>query len=387
MRRDVEEDDVALKVLHTADWHLGKPFVGFDEADRPKLTRARLDVIDRILNVAEHNTVHAVLCAGDLFDGPHPEPMWWKGLAEKLAKRGWKGRPVVLLPGNHDPLTDSSVYHPSHEFRRALPDWVHVVDREDFELVLGEQAILVARPCRSQSGQEDNALALPERADGDERIRIGMVHGSTFDMRGYQTNFPIEKDAAALRGLDYLAVGDTHAWRIYPPDSSPTVYPSTPEQTTFGETDTGNVALVFFARHGRSARIRRERVAHWAWRAETITDIEALRAIRKDPELRRTVMRLTLRMRATAAEYEEAERILDELKGTPAQHGSVGVLQLERDGLELDTRDIERSFEGLPPVLVATARRLKEQEATHPEVVQRALYHLYRLSRSTGGAG
>lgn len=385
--RDLEEDEVALKVLHTADWHLGKPFVGFDEADRLNLTRARLDVIDAILNVAEHNNVHAMLCAGDLFDGPQPEPMWWKGLAEKLAKRKWKDRPVVLLPGNHDPLTESSVYHPSHPFRAALPEWVQVVDRDDFELALGEDAVLVARPCRRASGQEDNALALPARADGDTRIRIGMVHGSTFDMRGHQTNFPIAKDAAVRRGLDYLAIGDTHAWKVYPPDAAPTVYPSTPEQTSFGETDTGNVALVFFLRHGRSARIRPERVARWTWRIETIGDIEALRALRDDLSLRQSVMRLKLKMRATPAEYEEVERILEELKGTPAQHGRVGVLQIERDGLELDTRDIEQAFEEFPPVLLAAARRLKEEEATQPEVAQRALYHLYRLSRrARGGA-
>jgi hypothetical protein len=44
-----EVDDVALKLLHTADWHLGRRFAGFDEADRITLSRARLDVIDRIL--------------------------------------------------------------------------------------------------------------------------------------------------------------------------------------------------------------------------------------------------------------------------------------------------------------------------------------------------
>ena len=42
------EDDVALKLVHTADWHLGRTFPGFDQADQRKLTRARLQVIDRI---------------------------------------------------------------------------------------------------------------------------------------------------------------------------------------------------------------------------------------------------------------------------------------------------------------------------------------------------
>ncbi len=35
-----EEEDMALKILHTADWHLGLRFPAFDEADQLKLTRA-----------------------------------------------------------------------------------------------------------------------------------------------------------------------------------------------------------------------------------------------------------------------------------------------------------------------------------------------------------
>lgn len=378
---DWGDDEVALKVLHTADWHLGKRFVGFAEADRPKLTRARLDVIDRILNVAEQNTVDAVLCAGDLFDEPSPEAMWWEGLAEKLRKRKWSGRPLVLLPGNHDPLTDTSVYHASHRFRSLLPEWVHVVDRDDFELALGDDAVLLARPCRRQSGQDDNALLLPARPHGDERIRIGMVHGSTFDMPGHQTNFPIATDAAVRRGLDYLAIGDTHAWKEYPPSSAPTVYPSAPEQTTFGETETGHVALVFFRRHGRAPLLRRERVAQWEWRVETVRTMEALRVLLEERDLRQTVMRLVVELRVTPAEYEEVERILEELQGTSAKHGRVGVMQIQRDGLELDTRDIERVFDDFPPVLRAAAVALKAEESVNAEVAQRALYHLYRLAR------
>lgn len=379
---DLGEDEVALKVLHTADWHLGKRFVNFAEADRYKLTRARLDVIDRILNVDETSTVDAVLCAGDLFDEPNPEAMWWEGLAEKLVARRWKGRPVVLLPGNHDPLTETSVYHSSHRFRALLPDWVHVVDRDDFELQLTDDAVLVARPCRRQSGQDDNALLLPARADGDERIRVGMVHGSTFDMDGYQTNFPLAKDAAVQRGLDYLAIGDTHAWKVYPPPNAPTVYPSAPEQTTFGETDTGNVALVFFRKHGRKPLIRQQRVAQWNWRVETVRDMDSLRALLEERDLRQTVLRLKVELCVTPKEFDEVERILEALQGTPAKHGRVGVMQVEREGLELDTRDIEQVFDDLPSVLQAAARALKEEEAQNPETAQRALFHLYRLSRA-----
>ena len=187
-----------LKLLHTADLHLGLESGQFEPDDRRRLARARLEVAKTILSVAEQYDVDAVLWAGDIFDTPEPAEDWWRGFAEVLGGRhGWR-RPVVLLPGNHDPLKLNSVFHAEHEFRRLLPDWVHVVDSDRFELALNEHAVLLATPCRSTAGAEDLALSLPGRPPGDTRIRVGLEHGSTFDMEGYQTNFPIARDGNRL---------------------------------------------------------------------------------------------------------------------------------------------------------------------------------------------
>jgi DNA repair exonuclease SbcCD nuclease subunit len=379
-----EGDDVALKFVHTADWHLGRTFPSFPEADRQKLSRARLDVIDRILGVAERERADAVLCAGDLFDAPDPGREWWEPLLDKLRRRAG-ARPVFLLPGNHDPLTPASVYAADHPFRRGLPANVHVVDGDPFEYQLTAEAVLYGAPCRSQAGQRDLALGLPARADGDQRIRIGLVHGSTFDIPGYQTNFPIARDAAMQRGLDYLAIGDTHAFREVPPGGKPpTLYPSAPEPTSFDEKEAGYVAVVFVTRQRRST-IRPERVAHWTWEEATCRSVDELRALRDGADRTRHVLRLTVEMRVSAAEYQEAEAILRELKGTDAVHGRVGILEVDRSRLELDTRNIEGEFAGLPDVLRATADRLRVMaQGEQAEVAHQALMHLYRLARPTG---
>jgi DNA repair exonuclease SbcCD nuclease subunit len=381
-------DDVALKIVHTADWHLGARYLSFDERDRSKLTRARLEAVKQILDVAERNRVDAVLVAGDTFDEPQPDKTWWEGLAAAFGDRQkWPAsRPLFLLPGNHDPLTASSVYHDSHYFRSMLPPWVHIVDRDDFVYALSDEAVLYARPCRKQAGQMDLAMALPAREEGDERIRIGMVHGSTFNMPNYQTNFPIAKDAAVVRGFDYLAIGDTHAYQQVPPDAPvPTVYPGTPEQLTWGEHDTGSACVVLFRRKGRKPIIRQERVATWTWRKETIIALETLRELRDLHDLKKTVLHLTLDLRVPPAEYQEVEAIIEELAGTDAMHGRVGVLQVDRDRLALDTSAVETLFEDLPPVIQAAARKLEAlQQTEQAEVAARALYHLYRLSRQGG---
>jgi DNA repair exonuclease SbcCD nuclease subunit len=375
-----EVDDVALKLLHTADWHLGKRFPSFPEADETRLTRARLDVLDKILKVAEQRTVDAVLCAGDLFDEPNPDRDWWEPVASKLTS--WPAKiPVFLLPGNHDPIQPTSVYERNHPFRRALPSWVHVIDNDDFTFALKDMAVLHARPCRSRAGQDDPALALPAREEGDTRIRIGMVHGSTFDAADCQTNFPIAKDAAAKRGFDYLAIGDTHSFREVPPGARPpVVYPGAPESTSFDEPESGNVIAVFVSRSRRVTLVP-ERVAYWRWEERHAQSLADLRDLRTE-QLGRTVLRLIVNARMSAPEVEEAEAILRELKGTTASHGRAGIMQLDRTRLVLDTRGIESSLTELPTVLRATVARLKEMEQSEGgDLARMALYQLYRLVR------
>ena len=376
----MEEQDVALKILHTADWHLGLRFPSFSEEDSRKLTLARIDAVDKLLGLAESYAVNAVLCAGDIFDTPAPEEVWWGRLLQLFERRNWQDRPVFLLPGNHDPLQANSVWSPGHAFRRALPAWVHVVDRDRYEFALSEEATIYAEPCRSQAGADDLASRIALRAAGDQKIRIGIAHGQTFDMPGYQTNFPIAADAAQRRGLSYLAIGDTHAFRELPPKTSPTVYPSAPEATKFGELDAGFVALVFF-RHDKPPMVQRLPVGRWRWRDEHIGSVAELERLRTH-DLRDCVVRLTLSMEASLVEFEHIEKILNELKGNEATHGKAGVLQVNRADLQLNTDlgDLERD---LPDVLKSVVERLRARIGGHEEAVaKQALYHLFKTFRA-----
>src|SRR2546425_10255564 len=60
-----EEDDVAFRLLHTADWHLGKRFPSFDESAEKDLRRARLDVLSEVFAAGTRRIVDAVLWSGD----------------------------------------------------------------------------------------------------------------------------------------------------------------------------------------------------------------------------------------------------------------------------------------------------------------------------------
>lgn len=367
-----------LTILHTADLHLGHSSRQLDAETAKRLARARLGAVDTILGLAQQYDVRAVICAGDTFDSAVPEEDWWRGLAAAFARRtGWTC-PVVLLPGNHDPLTRDSVYERGHAFRRALPEWVHVVDHDDFELALGPDAVIYAMPCRSTAGADDPSLALPSREVGDERIRIGVAHGSTFDLAGYQTNFPISRDATEQRGLDYLAIGDTHGFRIVPGNAvAPTVYPGSPEPTNFKEHGAGHVAIVSFRGRGIAPRIRQERVGRWTWRDEIVRSLIELRNL-ASADLSTTILRLHLDMTVSIAEHDEVDGIVRALTGTLASHGRAAAVITDRTKLRIEASLSESDFDAAPDTIREVAAVLKGQAATS-EKSRRALIILHRL--------
>ncbi|MGH9202688.1 MAG: metallophosphoesterase family protein, partial [Vicinamibacterales bacterium] len=86
-----------LKLLHTADWHLGRRFPAFDEDAQRKLSRARLEIVSTIFDVARRNAVNAVLCAGDLFDDPDPIQDFWEALAKIFKSQPAMHPPTFLV--------------------------------------------------------------------------------------------------------------------------------------------------------------------------------------------------------------------------------------------------------------------------------------------------
>ena len=134
----------------------------------------------------------------------------------------------------------------------------------------------------------------------------------------------------------------------------------------------------------RRALVRPEVVGSWTWRETTCRSMAELRALSVAPDLRRTVLRLTLDMALPMAEYDEAERILGELGGSMATTPRVGVLVVDRTGLRL-AKDAPIEFgTELPPVLLAAVGRLQAHAENEPALAERALHHLYRLARETG---
>ncbi|WP_291089431.1 metallophosphoesterase family protein [Empedobacter sp. UBA7494] len=86
-----------MKILHTADWHLGKKLDSFSRLEE------QISVMNEIIEIADQQQVDLVLIAGDLFDNFNPSveavELFYKTL-KRLSNNG--KRPVVAISGNHD---------------------------------------------------------------------------------------------------------------------------------------------------------------------------------------------------------------------------------------------------------------------------------------------
>ncbi len=86
-----------MKILHTADWHLGKRLDSFSRLEEQK------NALNEICEIADQHAVDAVIVAGDLFDAFNPPVEAIELLYKTLKQLTNNGkRAVIAIAGNHD---------------------------------------------------------------------------------------------------------------------------------------------------------------------------------------------------------------------------------------------------------------------------------------------
>ncbi|MDN6180170.1 MAG: exonuclease SbcCD subunit D [Halomonas subglaciescola] len=86
-----------MRLLHTADWHLGRLLHNLSLLDDQRLA------LDQLLDIVDREQVDAVLIAGDIYDRSVPPAAAVALLDDVLhALCDTRGLPVVMISGNHD---------------------------------------------------------------------------------------------------------------------------------------------------------------------------------------------------------------------------------------------------------------------------------------------
>ncbi|MBC8281087.1 MAG: metallophosphoesterase, partial [Chloroflexi bacterium] len=90
--------DKKLRLIHTSDTHLGDP------AGHPESADALVSVVEAVA----HNKGDMLLIVGDVFDNERVSDDVLEWFVKQI---GQLDTPAVLLPGNHDLIHETSVYH------------------------------------------------------------------------------------------------------------------------------------------------------------------------------------------------------------------------------------------------------------------------------------
>lgn len=186
-----------LVILHTSDVHVDHNYTARQhEGDGAGPLRI-------VLDVARQVKADMVLLVGDTFDS-HKTPLDLTQRVGDLIRA--VEVPVVLLPGNHDPVVDDALWHKSA--LRDVPN-LHVIGVDHPELVAFEQFDLdVWGRAHSHYGDMDPLASMPQRK---ARWHIALAHGH-YEPQPDRSVKPraswlIGDDEIDATGADYLALG------------------------------------------------------------------------------------------------------------------------------------------------------------------------------------
>ena len=217
---------MTFTLVHTADIHLDRAFTG-DTArvDAGTRRRAIRDAYLRIINLARR--ADALCIAGDLYEHENVTPDTEALIVRTL---GELGKPVLLLPGNHDPYLPGSVY------QRA--DWsanVHVFTRPEPEpFNLTDDIVIWGLAYTLRELRPDSVRSF--RVPQDGRTHLLLLHASVttgyFGAEG--DHCPVTLDELAATGAAHVLLGHYHDGRTW----GRATYPGSPEPLTWGERGT-----------------------------------------------------------------------------------------------------------------------------------------------------
>jgi len=318
----VSVNRIMVTILCSADWQLGMRRRFFGPDAQARYTQARLDVIERLADLARERSADAVVVAGDVFDANQVERHVVLRAAEALRDVGC---PVLLLPGNHDSLEPGNVWT-SAQWRRAVPR--NVVVLEDTPVVVGsggDAVDIIGAPWRTRRPATDPLGDLLSRLrPGRRRLIVG--HGHVDTLTPEHELPPIElagvEQALSDGRAELVILGDRHSTTDVG-TSGRIWYPGTPEVTDTDEVDPGNVLVATFseaaATVGGSVEVESVHIGRWHM-LEHIVELDGPAALDELemwvgvlPDKTRTYLRLGAIGSLDVAELMRLELLLDSL--------------------------------------------------------------------------
>ena len=187
-----------------------------------------LRAFQHVLDLAVEEDVAIVVIAGDFFDHVRVKQPYVEATGELL---GSVQRPVVILPGNHDPHMIDGIYS---KFPAAFPSNVHIIASAEGELILLEDAgvQLWGQAHESYNDFAPAAVCPAWRHYPDRHLwRIAIAHGYYVGTGESRYSYQIRADDIAALDADYVALGHIDVHEGVGDGATPTYYPGAPRHS------------------------------------------------------------------------------------------------------------------------------------------------------------
>lgn len=266
-----------MRFLHVADVHLDTPFAGRSDELRRRLRDASRQALRRAVDWALEEEVHAVLVAGDLFDGERLSFATERFLLQELRRLDGAGIQVVYATGNHDPGDAGgrvrALDWPANVtvVGSAEPRRIRVTDRA------GDTVGHVTAAGHASS-REARDLAATFPPPPGPLPEVALLHTQVVGSQGADAHgryAPSELATLRAADYDYWALGHVHRRQRLSRDP-PIHYPGNPQGRTPRERGPKGALLVEMEPDGR-AEVRFRELGPIRWERLRVDDLEEAR--------------------------------------------------------------------------------------------------------------
>lgn len=245
--------------LHSADLHLGSPFLGLSSNDEElarRVAAASREAFEELVEQAIIRQVKFVVIAGDIYDGDWKDTTIGHFFNRQMARLQRAGIPVYKVRGNHDAesVITSAV---------TLPDSVKVFSsrRPETFLIPELKVALHGQSFANRAVPENLALTYPAPESG--MFNIGVLHTSC-DGRPPHANYaPCSVQQLLQRGYQYWALGHCHEYEVVN-SAPPIIFPGNLQGRSIRETGQKG-AVVVEVKDGEVSNFSRLHLARIQW--------------------------------------------------------------------------------------------------------------------------
>lgn len=247
-----------IKILHTADLHLGKEFKhlkGFGKSLREAIQQS----FSKIVDVALEKRVDIFIIAGDLFDSNMVSTKTIGSVIQQLNRL--KGIPVCIVPGTHDCYDPSSIYR-----RKDFDDTGATIFRDENPTTVKFDKLNLAIHARANMTNLGEASPLQGlMPDKEKAFNIAIVHGAIkIESKHHPNEYAIDIQEISKCGMNYVALGHWHKCADYSSAKTKAWYAGSPETLQFEDgNSSGYVLLVNLDRD--ECKIEKLKIGRYIW--------------------------------------------------------------------------------------------------------------------------